>query len=45
MNLSLPLQQLRAITRRHFFGQTGLGLGSLALNALLAKDGHADNES
>ncbi|HIE70897.1 MAG TPA: DUF1501 domain-containing protein [Planctomycetes bacterium] len=30
---------VRQITRRHFFGQTGLGLGTAALTSLLARDG------
>jgi hypothetical protein len=28
-------------TRRHFFGQCGVGVGAVALNQLLAADGHA----
>ncbi|MES2572100.1 MAG: sulfatase, partial [Verrucomicrobiota bacterium] len=27
------------ITRRHFFGRCGVGVGALALNQLLAEDG------
>ena len=38
MNLSARHQQLQAVTRRHFFAQTGLGFGSLALNSLLTKN-------
>src|SRR5438067_838959 len=30
---------LQAATRRHFFGQCGVGLGSIALNLLLQQDG------
>ena len=41
MTLPIPLQQTRAISRRHFFGQAGLGFGSIALSSLLARDGHA----
>jgi len=36
MNLPLPLEQLRATTRRHLFGQAGLGFGGIALQSLLA---------
>jgi hypothetical protein len=32
---------LKAITRRHFFKQAGLGVGAMALGALLDKDGWA----
>jgi len=31
--------ELQDSTRRHFFGQCAVGLGSIALNALLARDG------
>src|SRR5262245_52744575 len=31
--------ELRDATRRHFFGQCAVGLGSIALNCLLARDG------
>ena len=31
------LQNIRAITRRHFFRDSGLGFGAIALQALLAK--------
>jgi len=30
---------LREVTRRHFFGHCAVGLGAIALNALLARDG------
>lgn len=30
---------LREITRRHFFGRCAVGVGSMALNALLSRDG------
>ena len=33
--------QLRDITRRHFFGQCGVGIGALALQQLLAETGWA----
>ncbi|MDE0866001.1 MAG: DUF1501 domain-containing protein [Rubripirellula sp.] len=45
MNLPLPLKKLRAVTRRHFFEQTGLGFGALALNSILSRDGCAADES
>jgi hypothetical protein len=38
----LRLLQAQAVTRRQFFGDIGLGLGGIALNALLAQDGHAE---
>ena len=33
-----PDERLRAVTRRHFFGRCAVGVGSLALNCLLARD-------
>ncbi len=45
MQLPIPLQQTRAITRRHFFGQAGLGFGAIALQSLLARDGLAASAS
>ena len=39
--MNLQFKQTEAITRRHFFGQAGLGFGALALQSLLAQDGHA----
>ena len=44
MDLSINLQNTQAITRRHFFGQAGLGFGSIALNHLLASNGYAAKE-
>ncbi|MDX2034789.1 MAG: DUF1501 domain-containing protein [Blastocatellia bacterium] len=41
MNEPIADNRLREITRRHFFGQCGVGLGAIALNALLARDGVA----
>lgn len=41
MELPISLQKTQAVTRRHFFGQSGLGFGALALQSLLAKDGKA----
>jgi hypothetical protein len=41
MNLPINLQNTQAITRRHFFGQTGLGFGAIALSKLLAQNGYA----
>ena len=37
-NFPFQLKKLRAETRRQFFGQTGLGLGAMALSALLDRD-------
>jgi Protein of unknown function (DUF1501) len=34
-----PKNELQDATRRHFFGQCAVGLGSIALNCLLARDG------
>ncbi len=34
-----PEHRLHEITRRHFFGQCGVGLGAIALNQLLSADG------
>ncbi|MFN7829541.1 MAG: DUF1501 domain-containing protein [Acidobacteriota bacterium] len=34
--------RLREVTRRHFFGQCAVGLGTIALNALLERDGKAE---
>jgi hypothetical protein len=41
--VSLPpiLQKHQSITRRHFFEKSGLGFGAMALQSLLAKNGHA----
>ena len=44
-SLPLRLQKLGAVTRRHFFGQAGLGFGALALNSILARDGYAKDAS
>ena len=38
MKLPLPLKKVQATTRRQFFGQTGLGLGSIALSSLLNQE-------
>ena len=37
------MNPLLNLTRRHFFQSSGLGIGALALNALLARDGLAVN--
>ncbi|MCH7727092.1 MAG: DUF1501 domain-containing protein [Planctomycetes bacterium] len=37
----LPLEKQNAITRRHFLGSTGVGLGAAALTALLGHDAAA----
>ncbi|MCR9118656.1 MAG: DUF1501 domain-containing protein, partial [bacterium] len=39
--MNLPLHQLQATTRRHFFGQAGLGVGAIALQSLLAENSSA----
>ncbi len=39
MKNTTPSNELRDATRRHFFGQCAVGLGSIALNCLLARDG------
>ena len=36
--MNLHHEKVRAQTRRHFFGQAGLGFGALALNQLLAEE-------
>src|SRR6056297_2206867 len=40
-DLPLPLRPSQTVTRRHFFGQAGLGFGAIALQSLLAKNGYA----
>ncbi len=40
--MHIDLEHARAVTRRHFFGQAGLGFGAIALNALLQRDGRAE---
>src|SRR5688572_5373117 len=35
------ISNLKSATRRHFFGQCGVGVGAIALNQLLAQDGVA----
>lgn len=37
--MNMQLEQVRAVTRRHFFSQAGQGFGAMALGALLARDG------
>jgi hypothetical protein len=37
--MSQQLQDICSVTRRHFFKATGLGLGAMALESLLARDG------
>ena len=39
--MDLEEQLLLASTRRHFFSQSGFGIGALALHQLLAQNGHA----
>ena len=40
----LKLLRAQAITRRQFFGGLGLGLGSIALNSLLASEAAASSK-
>jgi hypothetical protein len=40
-NLQSEICNLKSQTRRHFFGQCGVGVGAMALNDLLARDGRA----
>src|SRR5262245_21435338 len=40
-NLQSEIRNLQPSTRRHFFGQCGVGVGAIALNQLLARDGLA----
>ena len=39
--MNLRLERARAITRRHFFGRAGAGIGSIALGSMLAREGRA----
>ena len=39
MDLSINMQKARDLTRRHFFGQAGMGFGAIALQQLLARNG------
>ena len=39
--MNLHQEYLKAVTRRHFFGQTGVGLGAVALASMLQRDGVA----
>lgn len=41
MNSPHQLHHARAVTRRHFFGQAGLGFGSIALSSLLTSESSA----
>src|SRR5262245_35319217 len=43
--MDLKLQHTRAVTRRTFFTQTGVGLGAFALGSLLERDGIAQNRT
>ena len=36
---------VRALTRRHFLGRSGIGLGSVALSSLLCRDLAAAQQS
>ena len=44
MDLPINMQKARAMTRRHFFGQAGMGFGAIALQQLLARNGYAAEE-
>ncbi len=35
-------EQIERMTRRHFFGRTGLGLGTAALSTLLAENARSE---
>ena len=39
--MNLPLEHLKAITRRQFFGRAGMGIGAIALANMMATDGRA----
>ncbi|MCH7726570.1 MAG: DUF1501 domain-containing protein, partial [Planctomycetes bacterium] len=43
--MNLQLEQVRAMTRRHFFGSSGLGIGSMALASLMGGQAIAENET
>jgi hypothetical protein len=45
MTLPISLEQTRSVTRRHFFGQAGLGFGSIALSSLLARESTAADKA
>ncbi len=38
-------EQIERLTRRHFFGRTGLGLGTAALSTLLAENARSDDNA
>src|SRR5690242_16727770 len=40
-NSQFAIRNLQSQTRRHFFSQCGVGIGAIALNQLLARDGIA----
>ncbi|WP_422927644.1 DUF1501 domain-containing protein [Singulisphaera sp. PoT] len=40
--MNLEHEILKAVTRRHFFGNCGVGLGAIALAQLLAKEGRGE---
>jgi hypothetical protein len=44
MDLSINMHKARALTRRHFFGQAGMGFGAIALQQILARNGYAAEE-
>ena len=43
--MNLHQEYLKAVTRRHFFGQAGVGLGAVALATLLQRDGVAGDSN
>lgn len=45
MKLPLALEKARALTRRHFFGNAGLGFGSIALQSMCLRDSLANEQS
>src|SRR5690242_20655923 len=43
--MNLYLEHARAITRRHFLGRCGLGLGAIAFQELMTREGRSAPES
>src|SRR5688572_19408265 len=41
MDTSLAVEHLKRVTRRHFLGGTGLGIGAMALSTLLGPESAA----
>ncbi|MHC5544949.1 DUF1501 domain-containing protein, partial [Singulisphaera rosea] len=42
--MELGNEYLKAVTRRHFFGHCGVGLGAIALTSLLQREGSSSEE-